>query len=145
MQQNPHEAHTGFGLVPSTSIPDRRAPGPALQPGRQHDIDFASVRPPVTPQRLPKRANWFEGQLATNCKKLKPRYPASGSAGCASRVSGRHWSVSVTHRFLRRGEIRDLSKLPKRAAARRRPPCFGGAKARALPLRSSKDMRLRPQ
>jgi hypothetical protein len=44
---------------------------------------------------------WFEGQLATNTcyerKTLKPRYPASGSR--------RHWSVSATHRFLRRGEI----------------------------------------
>ncbi len=26
-----------------------------------------------------------------------------GFAGCASRARGRHWSVSVTHRFLRRG------------------------------------------
>jgi hypothetical protein len=26
-----------------------------------------------------------------------------GFAGCASRASGAHWSVSVTHRFLRRG------------------------------------------
>ena len=27
-----------------------------------------------------------------------------GFAGCASRVSGAHWSVSVTRRFLRRGK-----------------------------------------
>ena len=34
-----------------------------------------------------------------------------GFAGCASRASGAHWSVSVTHRFLRRGLILSLPKL----------------------------------
>ena len=46
----------------------------------------------------------FERQLATNSKELKPRYPGIGFAGCVSRASGRHRSVSVTHRFLRQGK-----------------------------------------
>jgi hypothetical protein len=57
------------------------------------------IRSSVTAYRLPGRANWFERQLATT-KKLKPRYPATGSPGCASRASGHHATVSVTHRFL---------------------------------------------
>ena len=32
-----------------------------------------------------------------------------GFAGCASRASGAHWSVSVTHRFLRRGKDSEAS------------------------------------
>ena len=34
-----------------------------------------------------------------------------GFAGCASRASGAHWSVSVTHRFLRRGKFEGLMQL----------------------------------
>jgi hypothetical protein len=45
---------------------------------------------------------WFERQLATNWK-AEAALSDIGFAGRASRVSGAHWSVRVTHRFLRRG------------------------------------------
>src|ERR1035438_8564562 len=32
-------------------------------------------------------ANWFEGQLATNCKPLKPHYPASGSRAARAELA----------------------------------------------------------
>ena len=53
----------------------------------------------LTPQRLPERGNGVERQLATNRKKLKPRYPASGSRAARAEPSGHHWSVSVETDF----------------------------------------------
>jgi len=46
-------------------------------------------------------SNWFKRQLATNSKELKPPQVR----GLSEPGFRRHWSVSVTHRFLRRGKI----------------------------------------
>jgi len=35
---------------------------------------------------------------------LKPRYPVSGSRAARAGLAGRHWSISATHRFLRRAK-----------------------------------------
>ena len=43
--------------------------------------------------KLVRKATGYEQE------QLKPRYPTSGS-GCASRASGAHCSISVTHRLL---------------------------------------------
>ena len=45
-------------------------------------------------------SNWFKRQLATNSKELKP----AQVRGLSEPGFSRHWSVSVTHRFLRRGK-----------------------------------------
>ena len=47
-------------------------------------------------------SNWFKRQLATNSKELKP----AQVRGLSEPGFRRHWSVSVTHRFLRRGKFR---------------------------------------
>jgi len=46
-------------------------------------------------------SNWFKRQLATNGKELKP----AQVRGLSEPGFRRHWSVSVTHRFLRRGDF----------------------------------------
>jgi hypothetical protein len=43
------------------------------------------------------KGNWLRTQNA------EAALSRIGFPGCASRARGRHWSVSVTHRFLRRG------------------------------------------
>src|SRR5262249_31142281 len=47
--------------------------------------------------------NLVRRRLSTNRTKLKPRYPTSGSPAARAELPAPHWTVSVTHRFLRRG------------------------------------------
>ena len=50
--------------------------------------------------KLVRKATGYEQEKA----EAAPSH--TGFAGCASQASGAHWSVSVTHRFLRRGKIK---------------------------------------
>ena len=50
------------------------------------------------------KGNWLRTQNA------EAALSRIGFAGCASRARGRHWSVSVTHRFLRRGCLKNPLK-----------------------------------
>ena len=69
------------------------------------------------------RANWFESNWLRT-KKPKPRYPSSGSP--AVRASRDRSNVSVTHRFLRRGEILTMRRaVLARCAARAIVPPVG--------------------
>jgi predicted RNA binding protein YcfA (HicA-like mRNA interferase family) len=45
-----------------------------------------------------RKSNWFKRRLATNSKELKP----AQVRGLSEPGFRRHWSVSVTNRFLRR-------------------------------------------
>jgi hypothetical protein len=51
------------------------------------------------------KGNWLRTQNA------EAALSRMGFAGCASRARSRHWSVSVNHRFLRRGKFFPCRKL----------------------------------
>ena len=65
-----------------------------------------NTAPPVT--RDQRRSVYRIGQTSSKGNWLRTGKAEAalsniGFAGCAKRASGDHWSVSVTHRFLRRG------------------------------------------
>jgi len=79
------------------------------------------------------KGNW----LRTGKAEAAPSH--IGFAGCASRASGAHWSVSVTHRFLRRGKI-----LFTAFFFRRKPHSIGSRDRRSvfwLPLPPARQWR----
>src|ERR1022692_4857177 len=67
--------------------------------------------------KLVRRATGYELQTA------EAALSRIGFAGCASRARGRHWSVSATHRFLRRGYKKECG-APTRSPAFPTPPAI---------------------
>ena len=69
-----------------------------------------------------RRSVYRRGQTSTKCNWLRTGKAEAalshiGFAGCAGRASGARWSVSVTHRFLRRGifwALADWGSTPPR-------------------------------
>src|SRR5215472_6473407 len=83
---------------------------PAVRNFRGGNGNVGIIRSPVRAIALPDNGVAFtgEGKLSRKAtgyeqQRAGAALSRTGFAGCASRASGRPWSASVTHRFLRRG------------------------------------------
>src|SRR5450755_3740052 len=102
----------------TSSAPDRNGKGSNQKRTKQASlfISLLILSGPMIDIQSWRAAVYRRGQTSSKGNWLRTGKAEAalshiGFAGCASRASGAHWSVSVTHRFLRRGKISMVEPL----------------------------------